>query len=433
MAITLSPSIRRVFAVCAVALLAAGCGGSKRPPRQAGAAVVPVATAAYGTVMPTSSLSGTVAPLQNVGITSTLSEPTDAIYVQEGDHVRAGEVLARLDIADLQAEYDSDIATAKSDEANANKTYDQAGLTIVQNSNTVNQAKAAVLQAQQTLSTDRLNLQRDAQLLKSGYIAQQTYDAQLTTVRNDEQAVRSAQVNVSNDVQQVQANGTTSTGLQGATVATARAQAAAAFAAANQVKVQIDKATIVSPINGVVVNRNLNLGEFPGTRQIFTIQEVDKVYAVLSGAGSQIVGIRNGAPVTITAETLPGKTLHGTVVGVLNAVQPGTTNFVVKAVVSNGSDLLRPGMVVSGVASLPTTSGIRIPATAFLDTTDSTVQTVRNGIVATVPVTMLAEDDRNAIVTGLNPGETVVTNGALGLADGQKVIPQSSQRQVAEH
>src|SRR5579875_2097632 len=240
MASTLSPSARRLVAACAVVALAAGCsGGTKRPPRQAGSAVVPVSAAAFGTVMPKTSLSGTVAPLQNVGITSTLSEPTDAISVQEGDHVHAGEVLARLDTADLQAEYDADMATAKSDQANANKTYDQAGLTIIQNSNTVNQAKAAVQQAQQTLATDERNLQRDAQLLKSGYIAQQAYDQQLTTVRNDQQAVRAAQVTVANDVQQVQANGTTSTGLQGATVATARAQAAAAFAAAQQVKVQI--------------------------------------------------------------------------------------------------------------------------------------------------------------------------------------------------
>jgi hypothetical protein len=86
-------------------------------------------------------------------------------------------------------------------------------------------------------------------------------------------------------------------------------------------------------------------------------------------------------------------------------------------------------MAVSGIASLPSASGVRIPATAFLDTTNSTVQTVNSGVVHTVKVTMLAQDAQNAIVSGLPPGASVVTNGQLGLSDGQAVQPQL---QVAE-
>src|SRR5581483_8032006 len=409
--------------------LVAGCGRPSRPARQTGAAVVPVMTARYGSVSPTTLLSGTVAPLQNVGITSTLSEPADTVNVQEGDRVTAGEVLAQLDTADLQAQLNADLATAQSDRAKATQTYDQAGLTIVQNSNTVNAARAAVRQAQVTLQNDRTNLQRDAQLLRQGYIAQSQYDQQATTVKNDLQAVQSAQVTLANDIQQVRANGSTSTGLQGATVASAQADVQSALAAADQVRVSISKARIVSPVDGVVVNRNLNPGEFPGTRQLFTIQQVDHVYAVLNGAGSQVVGLRNGSPVAITASDLPGRRIDGRVVGVLNAVNPGSTNFVVKVLVDNARGLLRPGMVVSGTAALPGASGIRIPVTAFLDTTNSTVQVVRNGTAQTVHVTELAADGKNAIVSGLPGGTVVISNGQLGLADGQAVQPQS---QVAE-
>jgi HlyD family secretion protein len=410
-----------------VSTTACSRGGSRRPPRSTANAVVPVVQAAYGTIAPVSMLSGTVAPLQNVAITSTLSEPADSVLVQEGDRVSRGQLLAQLDTADLQAQLQADLGTAASSAAKSQQTYAQAGLTIAQNSNTVNSAQAAVRAAQQTLANDQLTLTRDAQLLHQGYIAQSQYDQQGTLVKNDQQTLRSAQVTAQNDVSQVQANGTTSSGLQGAAVAAARADQQTALAQAQQVRVQIAKARIVSPIDGVVVNRNLNPGEFPGTRQIFTLQQTDRVYAVLSGSAGQIVGVRNGVHVALSSSNLPGRRIDGTVVGVLNGVTPGSTNFVVKVLVDNARGLLRPGMVVSGTAPLPGSQGMRIPVTAFLDTTDSTVQVVRGGVVRTVTVTMLGQDARNAVVVGLQPGETVVANGQLGLADGQPVTTAPAQ------
>jgi HlyD family secretion protein len=409
-------------------LSTAGCGrGAKRPPRTTANAIVPVVKAAYGSIAPVSTISGTVAPLQNVAITSTLLEPADSVPVQEGDHVARGQLLALLDTADLEAQLLADLGTAASNHAKALQTYDQAGLTIAQNSNTVNAAQAAVRAAQQTLANDQLTLTRDAQLLRNGYIAQSQYDQQATAVKNDEQTLRSAQVTVQNDVSQVQANGSTSSGLQGAAVASARADEQTALAQAQQVRVQIAKARIVSPIDGVVVNRNLNPGEFPGTRQIFTLQETDRVYAILSGSAAQVVGVRNRARVALTSANLPGRRIDGTVVGVLNGVTPGSTNFVVKVLVDNARGLLRPGMVVSGTTPLPASQGIRVPVTAFLDTTDSTVQVVRDGVVRTVTVTMLGADAHNAVVVGLQPGEAVVSNGQLGLSDGQPVSTAPAQ------
>ncbi|MDB5093153.1 MAG: efflux transporter, family, subunit [Candidatus Eremiobacteraeota bacterium] len=422
--------LRRALALVVLASVAVGCAHrTARPPRSTSNAVVPVITAAVGIVAPRRSLSGLVAPLQNIAITSTLAEPADEIYVEEGDRVRRGQVLAVLDTADLRAQLASDLSTAQSSKAKAEQTFDQAGLTIAQSSNSINAAAAAVRQAEQILATDRVTLTRDASLLRSGYVAQSQYDAQATQVKNDEQAVRAARVTLQNGVTQVHANGTTSRGLQGATVAAARADEQTALAQANQVRVQIAKATIVSSIDGVVVNRNLNPGEFPGTRQLFTVQQTDRVYAVLNGAGSQITGIRNRARVRVTAPDIPGRSLDGTVVGVLNAAQPGSTIFVVKVLVENHGEILRPGMVVSGTTSLPVVRGMRIPSTAFLDTTNSSVLSVREGVIHTVPVTMLAEDDKNAIVAGLLPGATIVANGQLGLSDGQPVATQRVAKQ----
>jgi HlyD family secretion protein len=415
--------LRLVPASLALAVLTAACA-KQQPAPAASAAVVPVVTVQQGTVSPRTTLSGIIAPLQNVGITSSLAEPTDAVYVKEGDRVHRGQVLALLDTADLRTQLAQFQATVSSNQAKAVQTYDQAGLTIVQNSNTVNQARAAVRQAQQTLANDTTTLGRYAALLRNGYIAQLQYDQQATLVRNDQQAVSAAQVTLQNDIQQVAVNGTTSTGLQGSQVAAAQAATQVSQAQADQIRVAIAKARIVSPIDGVIVNRNLNPGEFPGTRQLFTIQQIDRVYAVLNGSGGQVVGLRNGSTATIAASTLPGKQFTGTVEGILNAINPGSTNLVVKVMLANPSFTLRPGMAVSGTARLPSTSGLLVPDTAFLDTTNSTVQIVSNNVVQTAKVTMLADDGKNAVVTGLSPGAAVVANGQTGLTDGQTVAPQ---------
>jgi RND family efflux transporter MFP subunit len=418
------PASRLGTAFLVITLL---CACSKRPAATPlAAAVVPVTVAQNAKVSPVSTLGGIIVPFLNVQVQSNLVEPVDEVEVSEGDRVTKGQVLARLDTRDLEAQLRSDVGTAQSDAAKATQAYDQADLTIVQNDNSVLSAKSALRSAQATLATAQLNLRRDAELLKSGFISQQTYDAQNVTVRTDTSAVRTAQVNLQNNLKQVQSNGSTATGLQGATVAAARAEEQTALGQADNIRAAIAKATIMSPINGVVVNRNLNPGEYPGSRQIFTLQETDKVYATLNGAGSQVIGVETGAPAQIASSDHGGLKTTGKVVGVLDEVTPGSTNFIVKVLVPNPSGNFHPGMVVSGRVTKPSTSGIRIPLTAFLDTTDSTVQIINNGLVKTVGVTMLADDGTNAIVSGLRAGQQVIANGQLGLSDGQNVEPQKA-------
>src|SRR5471032_2474570 len=225
-----------------IAAVLAGCSKAS-PPRKKPEAKVPVVAAAQGTVTPATTLGGIIVPLQNVAIQSTLIEPVDAVLVAEGDHVSKGQVLARLDTTDLQANLRSALGTAASDHAKAAQTYDQAGLTIVQNSNSTNSAIATLRQAQATLAKDQLDLSRDRQLVANGYISQQAYDQQNTLVQNDVQAVRTQQVTLQNTQAQVVANGTTSSGLQGAQVAAARADEQTALGQADQIRAQIAKAT----------------------------------------------------------------------------------------------------------------------------------------------------------------------------------------------
>lgn len=421
---------RAVSVLITGAVLLSACARTARPAIKT-VAKVPVIAAAPGSVQPASRLGGLIIPFQNVAMQTTLTEPVNSVNVQAGDVVTKGQVLALLDTRDLQATLKADLGTAASDHAKAQSAYLQAGLTITQSSNTINSARASVNQVQATFDKDSVDLQRDASLLKSGYIAQQAYDQQKTLVANDQQAVRSAQVALQNQISQVQTNGSTSSGLQGAAVASTRADEQTALGNADQIRAQIAKATIVSPVNGIVVNRNLNPGEYPGTRQIFTLQEMDKVYAVLSGSGGQIMGVRSGSKAVISSSDRATIKGSGSVVAVLDEVTPGSTNFSVKVLLPNPQGTFHAGMVVTAVVQLPESHGMRVPVSSFVDDTNSSVQTVEGGVVKTVPVVLIAQDGKNAVVTGLQLGQKVIINGQLGLSDGQPVEPIAG-RNVAE-
>ena len=435
--------VRITVAVLLVALLVSGCAGAQTRTRRARVASspnpIPTVTAKLTTVRASSSISGVIAPLQNVAITSSLSEPTDTVRVNEGDHVRAGEVIAVLDTADLRAQLaqaqstvETDIRTAASMDAKiATARYTQK-LNIGQGGDQVRSMRAALASAQQTLRNDQANLVRDKQLVASGYIAQQTVDQQTTTVANDRSAIRTAQANLASAITNQQVNGTQSVGLQAANVQSAIADANAAHATIGQAQAQVQnlqaqiaKATIASPVNGVVVNRNLNPGEYPGSRTIFTIQELDHVYAMLNASSSDTFAIPVGAPVSLNVAGNATRTYTGKVVAVLGQVTPGSTNFTVKVLVTNSDGKLVSGLPVTANASLPPVHGVGIPTTAFLDDTHTTVMAADDELVdvvaKTVHVKEVGSDGTTSIVSGLKAGTSVIANGQLGVTDGQSL------------
>jgi HlyD family secretion protein len=403
-----------------VAVILSSCSHAVAPSSAPVPAVATVVSRTT-TIAPAETLAGTIAPYQNVAIQSSLVEPTLAVYVNEGDIVHRGEVLAVLDVADMEADLQSFLETAASNHAKLQQDLYQEPLTITQGTDAVRSAQSTLAQSQRTLANDQLNLQREQALLRNGYIAPQAVDQQATTVNIDQQTVRSAQAGLVSARAQEQANGTDSHGLASAIVLQGQAQEATSLAQAAQIRTQISRATIVSPIDGVVVNRNLNPGEYPGTREIFTLQELDPVYAVLNASDTQLAGIRNGTNVDLSTPDDAGIHYQGKVVAVLGQVNPGSTNFIVKAKFRNPGNRLIAGVVVTARVALRPVHGVAIPFTAFLDTSHKAVMVVRAGATHTNAVRQLANDGTTAIVSGLAPGTAVVANGQLGLTDGEEV------------
>lgn len=422
--------------VLLLALALAGCAGGRhrghRP--QATPPSVQTVTAAPVTVQPTIQIAGIVAPFQNVSLSSSLVEPTDTVNVLEGDYVRKGQVLAVLDTTDLRASYDAAVQSALSDDARTNQTQYQAQLNIGQGSDQVRNAQAALLQAEQTLNLDELNLHRYETLLQTGYVSQQQVDQQRTTVHNDQQQERSARASLASAVLNERVNGTDQQGLQASNVASASASAKSAHAQAAQIKSSIDKALIVSPVDGVVVNRNLNPGQYPGSQTIFTIQQLDPVYAMLNASSEDVFRIPRGAPVSVSVAGVDGAVYRGRISAVLGQVEPGSTNFTVQAILGNPGLKLKSGMAVTGTVSLPAVSGVGVPVTAFLsDAHDSVMTVAQNGVAQQRNVKEKGSDGKTSVVTGLPSGSRVISNGQLGITAGENLAgPAESSPEPGE-
>jgi multidrug resistance efflux pump len=389
----------------------AGCGrrttASSPPPPPAATTAV----ARQGTVQPTEVLPGTIAPFQNVAISNTLAEPASAVFVQEGQTVHRGEVLAVLATDDLRANLDALHKAYEVAQTHIAQMRYQANLAILQGGDQVRSARAALQQAQATLAQAEADYLRDKSLFDQGAIAQQVLQQQATVVTTDSKAVQSAQAMLASAITNQQVNGTTSAGLQAANIANAVAAAQSAEAQADQIAAQIAKATIISPVDGIVVNRNLNPGEYPGTRTLFIVQHIATVYAMLNAGSGQTLRTPLGAPVQVSGQALGTRTFQGRVVAVLDQVVPGSTNFTIKVEIPNPDYVLRSGVAVLGKITLPPVSGLAIPTTAFVDDSHTSVLAMQAGQPQVVPVKQIATNGTTSIVTGLAPEAQVVITG----------------------
>lgn len=407
---------------CALALGACSHGdNSATPAATATPQHVSVTTSGSGTIKPQRILSGFIAPLQNVTLSTTLSEPAAQVNVVEGDHVLAGQVLAVLDVSDLEANLRALQRSAMQAEANTVRQQFQSAQTIGQGVSSASEAQANLAQAQAKFQLDQTNLERDESLEAKGFIAKQTTDQQRTAVETDRAEIRSSQAAVNSARITVDTNGTNTQGLQGATIAAQRAAAAAARAQGDQLRAQISRGTISSPVDGVVINRNLNPGEYPNNRTLFTIAQSGAVYAVLNASASQVGGVHRGQTVSVALNSEPNKRRSAHVVAVLGQSTPGSTNFTIKAAIDRPDDDLLSGLPLVATITLSSVSGTSIPRSAFSDGTETHVIVVRDGVAHVTPVRVLAENSSTAIVDGITAQTSLVSDGNAGIADGDRV------------
>lgn len=377
--------------------------------------------AAEGAVQPALTISGVMAPYREVGVSAAYNERILDIRVREGDRVKAGQVLAILDADELSASLASAQETAAENEARLEQQQYQSSINTEQYGSNVKVARAALAQAQATLLEAQHNYNRYAQLSHSGYISDQAAESQRVTVRSDEQAVAAAQAQYDLAVANAKFGGSAQRGgVESAQVQAARAAVAAANRVVEQIQLEIQKAVLTAPADGVVSAINGAIGEYPSGRQLFTIHQDSDMYAMLTASASQVEHLYGGERVIVASAD---GTMHafGVVENVLDQLAPGTTNYIVKVRVRNATHEWRAGMPVSSKITLAPVRGVVVPNSAFADVMNDTIFVVRGGVVHSVNVQARTTDGSRSVIAGVAPGERIVRDGQSGVADGDKV------------
>lgn len=214
--------------------------------------------------------------------------------------------------------------------------------------------------------------------------------------------------------------------------ATAQQKATAANVA--EIKAAIERKTIRAPFSGVLGIRKVNLGQYLASGgAIAPLQSLNPIY-VNFGVPQQAVGqIRVGRNLHVATEDMAGQAFLGRVTAIDSVVDETTRNIQVQATLSNPEGKLRPGMFVNvEVAVGQPQPVIALPASAINyapygdsvyvigDLQDPKGHTYR-GVRQQFVKVGASRGDQVAVLSGIKPGDEVVTSGVFKLRNGAAV------------
>lgn len=325
-----------------------------------------------------------------------------SLNAREGDRVRAGQTLARIDPVQAASSADAAAAGLRALEAEVQGAANQIK---------VNQAELAAAVAR-TSEAD-VALRRATELRDAGLIAPSDFDKTSTAAeaaRAQAQAAEAA-------VQRLE---------QARTAAERRvAQGRAEVARARD---QLDKTEITSPIDGVVTRLDVEEGEMvvigiqnqPGTT-LMTISDLSVINAEVKVAEADVLRLAIGNPATATLEALPGITFAGRVAEIGASalpqvgVQAAAREFRVKVQLEGDLSRLRPGLTCDAEIQVASRANVlTVPLQALvqrpgLDGTPTTgVFAVRDGVARFTPVTAGIIGGLTVEVEGLAENDSVV-------------------------
>jgi len=330
---------------------------------------------------------GTVNPVTTVQVGSYVSGPISAIYADFNAPVKAGQLIAKIDPRPFQAQVDLSGAALANTRAQLRK--DQANLAY-----------------------QKITWQRDSRLLQQEVISPDTMDSQLNTYKQT-----LAQV-----------------GLDQASIQQQEASLRAA-------ELNLNYTNIVSPVDGTVVSRNVDVGQTVAssfqTPTLFLIaKDLTKMQVDTNVSESDIGDLHSGLSAAFTVDAFPGREFQAEVGQVRQApitVQNVVTYDVVVEV-ANAEMLLKPGMTANvTIVTAKRDEVLRVPlqalrfsphkrraatadsATHLHPSNQARVWVDDSGALKPVTVTSGLDDGNNVeILTGdLKQGDLVVTDQVL--------------------
>jgi membrane fusion protein, multidrug efflux system len=245
----------------------------------------------------------------SVIISPEVSGYITAVPVDDNQPVRAGQVLARIDVRN----YRTALAAAQATVAAERAAIDVLTQQIGEQKLVVAQAQAMVDAAQAALTFADQNYDRFQTLSHDGAAPLQSAQRSTSTIREDQAKLTRDTIAISTARKQI--------AILGAQLVEARAVLAQKQAAEHQAQLNLGYTKITAPINGTVGVRTVRVGQYvqAGT-QLMVVVPLQAVYVTANFKETQLTNVKAGQPVSISVDAFPDTTVHG----VVNSIAPAS-------------------------------------------------------------------------------------------------------------
>lgn len=368
----------RTFVAAAIfgsSLVAIGCGASTTteaaPESTAPAATVvdvTTVTASLGTIESALEISGTLTPLSRVAVKPRLPGTIEKMLVDIGDAVRMGQTIATIDRREIDAQADAVVAT-------------------------VSVGKAALENAEASLANAVLERDRAQNLFDKGALPRQRLDGAQSLHRS---AVAQRDLATAN-----------------------LAQADAALRSAREVQ---RNATVTSPVNGYVVERNYDAGAIPGDKPVVVVADMRQMKLAAGVSELEAGRMRVGLKARVSVQAKPGQAFDGVLAAIAPEVDERNRHFMIDVRVPNPTRALLSGMYATArIVESTVANAVLVPKEAVISKDGKrVVQKVQGDVLSTVVVTEgISDGTLVQIVSGLAAGDTV-------MADARRQVPAGS-------
>jgi HlyD family secretion protein len=419
-----------VIAVLVLLLIAGGVLGSVKY-RQRGVVTVQTGKTIREDLTAVVTASGEIKPRYYINIGAEYQGQLTEILVKEGDRVRKGQLLARIDETQSEADVNAQRAALASTEADA--AASEAGAKAGEDN--IAALKSTLARNKADLVRYEADFQRGQQLYKDGLIPRSDFDQRQSAFDGQKAVIAETESRI------VQA--TTQLAQLRAQVSGAQRRIAQSQAGLNRYADILRKHNAVSPIDGLVTYLPVRVGEtvVPGIQNsaastIMTIADMSVVTAEVKVDETDIVNVHLDQPAEITIDAIPGKTFTGHVIEIGNTAilrstgQAASTSntssqeakdFKVVVALDDPPDTIRPGLSSTGKITTATRKDVvAIPIQALTTRTKGDLIPEKERPVNPDPATIKAnkEEFQGVFVIANNKAEfRKVQSGITGATD----------------